>query len=140
MRQRVAHPAVGEDLPPRVEDEGGHAGRAAVGQDFALHAPVRDGGKVVGGRPALAGEFQPKVVLARLERLDHHVAVAVIVVAHAVEIVLAPVDREVAPPVTGIAAVDDAAPGIHLLDAIGAAADRGDQRGLLEFHIGVIGL
>ena len=97
MRQRETHPAVGEYLPPRVEDEGGHARRASVGQDFALHAPVRDGGKVVGDRPALAGEFQAEVVLAGLERLDHYVAVAVVVVADAVEIVLAPVDRERAP-------------------------------------------
>ena len=140
VRQRVAHPPVGEDLAPRIEHQGRHAGRAAVRQQLALHPAVRGGGEVVGGRPALAGEFEAEVVLARLEGLDHHVAVAVVVVAHAVEIVLPPVDREIAPPIEGIAAIDDAPPRIDGLHAIRAAADRRDQRGLPELHVGVVGL
>ena len=137
--ERVADPAVREDLPPGIEDQGGHAGGPAVRQDLALDPAFRDGGKVVGDGPAPAGELEPEVVLARLEGLHHHVAVPVVVVADAIEIVLAAIDRQVAPPVVGVAAIDDAAPRIHLLDAVGAAAHRRHQRRLLELHLGVVG-
>ena len=140
MREPIPNPAVGEDLPPRVENEGGHAGGSIVRQPFQLHAAVRDRREVVPGCPTLAGELQAKVVLAGLEGLHHHIAVAVVVVADTVEVVLPAVDGQAPSPIFGVTAIGDATARVHALDAIRAAADRWNQRRPLELHRCVVGL
>ena len=121
--ERVPHPRVGEERPPRIVGERLHPGRDLVLDLLLLHEALLDRGEVVARRPALGGVLLAEVVGARLEGLERHGAVAVVVVAQDVEVVASHVHGERRRPVVRHAAVGDGAAGLGRLDAVGAGAE-----------------
>ena len=98
--KRLAQAAVLELLAPRVDEPALRAGRRVVGQYVALDAAVLEGGKVVARRPGARGELLAEQIILGGEAFEADLAVAVIFVAHDVEIVLPARHRQIgAPPV-----------------------------------------
>ena len=132
QRDRLAHAHVGKYRPAGVEHEElaafGQAGRERFLDDAAL-AQRRE---VVGGLPAARIGLGAQIEQTALERLVIGVGVAVVVEADFVEIPEPAVDRQIAPPIVGIAHERKAAPGLDLPDAVRPAADRGGERGILK--------
>ena len=120
--QRLAHPAVGEHRPAGVEDERLHAGRPLVRELHLLQPALAHRRDVVVERPGLGLVLDAEVEDARLERLAQHRLVAEVVVAHAIEVVLADIDRQVAPPVVLHPLDDDVAAGLELRHPVGTAS------------------
>ena len=126
---------IAEFLAPHVEEPALRAGGRFVRQHLALHAAVAHRGEVVARRPDARGELLAEQVAAGGEALEGHVAVAVIFVAHDVEIELAAHDRQVrAPPVLDPLEFDDSgrARGAR---RVGAGAERRVQRRGLEVAV-----
>ena len=132
MGERVAHPPVRKLRPSRVEPERLHAGGALVIDEVLDHPAVLDVRNVVGGPPFLRIVLAAEVELAGLERLDRDGGVAVVVVADDVDVVLSPVDGEVATPVVGHALERNRPAGLDRRDAVSAAAERWFEGGGFE--------
>ena len=99
--QRLAQAAVLELRAPRIDEPALRAGRRVVGNTRALDAAVLEGGKIVARRPGARGELLAEQIVAGGEALEADLAVAVIFVAHGVEIVRArapPADRRPTSP------------------------------------------
>ena len=85
-----------EFRPPRVDEPALRARRRVVGDHVALDAAVLDRGEVVARRPDARGELLAEQIALGGEALEADLAVAIIFVAHGVEVVLAarrPADR-----------------------------------------------
>ncbi len=96
-----------------------------------LHDLARgDGGKVILRRPFGAVGLGPEVDLAGLEGLEHHAAIAEVVIAQLVKVVAATVHRQIAAPIVGVAAKADVAPKLMPADNVGAGADGRDIGGV----------
>ena len=122
--QGFAQAAVLELLAPRVDEPALRSRGGLVGQLLALHAAVPDGRKIVTRRPDPRGELLAEQIALGGEALERHVAVAVELEAHDVEIVLPARDRQVgAPPVLDPLVLDEAA-GLEAPDLVGARAER----------------
>ena len=134
--ERIGHgPAqngILELFAANVENEGLHAGRPRMFDLLELYAPRLARRKIVPGRPDKGRILAADVVAVRFEGLERHRLVAIIVVADAVEIVLADIDRQVCtPPV--LHPVDlDVASRFEGADAVGSTAQGAFQRGLGE--------
>src|SRR5690606_20406880 len=76
--------------------------------------------------------FQIDIELAGLEGFEGDVVVAVELDLHAVDIVLAPVDRKIPSPVVPDPFEYQTAAGRHLADAVGAAVERRLEGGFAE--------
>src|SRR6202035_1828918 len=123
QRDRLAHANVGEDRPPRIEDEvGGEFGQPAR-EGLLDDASVAHGGKIVTGLPAAGIGFAVHVVEAGLKGFEIGVAVAIKIEAQFVEIPQPAIDRKPAAPIIGIALGGDAFAHIDSGDDIGTAAD-----------------
>src|SRR5258708_2896519 len=83
-------------------------------------------------RAVLRGRRQAEVDLAALERLERDRAVAIIVVAHRVEIEAAARHRQILRPIVRIALQRDRPAEIDLRDLVGPAAQRRLGRGVVE--------
>ncbi len=101
--QRIAHPPVGKDGATRVEHESPHPRRAPVGNDGFHDIAALHGGEIVLILPSLGAGFAIDRQFAALEGLEKGGGIAKIFIADFVEIVLAPIDGQVAPPVIGVA-------------------------------------
>ena len=75
-----------------------------------------------GVRLAVAGD------VTGLERLEHHAAIAKVIVAHFVDIMLAAVEGQVSPPPVGVLDVSDVPARLERTDHIGTRPDDGVQR------------
>ena len=127
-------------LAPRIDEPALRAGRRVVGNHVALDAAVLEGGKIVARRPGARGELLAEQIILGGEAVEADLAVAVIFVAHDVEIVLPARHRQIgAPPVLHPLEFDEM-PGIEAADFVGAAAERNVQRRLVERLLGIIGL
>ena len=84
-------------------------------------------GKVVGRGPVLGAVLVPEVVLPGLERFHRHGAVAVVVVADAVEVVASHVHRKIPAPVVFHPLVFHVAAGLEGADLVRAAPEGGFQ-------------
>ena len=129
---RLAHAAVLEDVAPDVEGEALHAGRQLVRDLSLLDAAVLHRRDVVGGRPVARDVLLADVDLAGLEGLELHGDVAIVLVAHDLEIVAAAIHPEVLGPPVVDPAVGDGAADVEGIDLVGAAAERDLERHLLE--------
>src|SRR6266702_6047402 len=113
-----------ELLPPRVDEPALHARRPLVGQNVALDAPVPDRREIVARRPDAGGELLAEDITLGGEALEGDVAVAVELVAHGIEVVLAARDRQIgAPPILDPLVFDETA-RLEASDLVGAAAER----------------
>ncbi len=101
--------------------------------------PSRSCRKIVARRPDARGELLSEEIVARGEALEGDVAVAIIFVAHDIEIVLAAGDGKIgAPPILYPLVFDEAA-GLEAADAIGTGAERHFQRRILEIPRRIVG-
>src|SRR5690554_2707210 len=103
---------------------------------FLDDAPVSERCPRISGGPGLGCMFAAEVILTRLERFQCHCAVAVVVILALIEVVAAPVYRQLATPIVGIAPIDYGSAGVDALDQIGAGAQRMFQCGCLEVAFG----
>jgi hypothetical protein len=83
-------------------------------------------------RKSRSPDFSAQIEVARFQRQADRGVVAEIVGAQQVEIIVADVDRQIAPPVILDPLQLDEAPGLEALDPVGTAAERRLQRGLFE--------
>ena len=72
-----------------------------------------------GVRLAVAGD------VTGLERLEHHAAVAEVIIAHFIKVMLAAVERQIGPPPAGVPDVRDVPARLERADNIGARPDDG---------------
>ena len=128
LDQGFAHAPVGKDFAPRVEHESVDA-RGALMRDFRqnhiarLHC--REGivaGPGGGVRLAVAGD------VTGLERLEHHAAIAEVIIAHFIEVMLAAVEGQIGPPPVGVPDIRDVPARLERANNIGARPDNGVQR------------
>ena len=103
VQQRVAHPPVGEDRPPGVEDESLHPRRPPVRHLLERHRARPHRREAVVARPPRRAGLAVDREVAGGEGLEQHARVDEVLVADRVEVVHAPVDRQVPPPVVGVA-------------------------------------
>ncbi len=128
---RLADARVLELLAAQVEMPALRRRGKVDGDLLALHPAFADRRKVVAGRPGLRGVFVVEGQGAVLEGFESDRALAEILVAIAVEIVLADIHRQVAAPVIRDALELDEAALLETADAIGAGAERRlESRGL----------
>src|SRR5262245_54810552 len=103
-----------------------------VWNHIALDATVPKGRKVVACRPGARGEFLPEQIASGSESLEGNFAIAVIFIAHDVEIVLPARDRQTGAPPVFHSLVLDMATGLETSDLVRAAAERYLERGFVE--------
>ncbi|MCY1420337.1 hypothetical protein D9M71_359530 [compost metagenome] len=143
--QRAVGPFKVEHQPQRFTDLGVRESRTAAVHEQALglgrdlmgnlrldHLAAAYGGEVVAGVPVLRLVLDIDVEFTGLERLERHDAVAVELDLHAVEVVLAAIDRQVLAPVILDPFEDDLSSWRDRGDAIRPAAQRRLESGGLE--------
>src|SRR5204863_4597040 len=94
--------------------------------------------KVVACCPSPRCEFFPEEIAPGGESLKGNFPVAVILIAHDIEIILAARDRQIGTPPVFHSLVLDIAAGLETSDLIRAAAERYLERRLVEWTLGVI--
>ena len=133
--QRFANPGVSEGRSPGVHEQALTLGRDLM-RDLRLdHLATAHGREVVAVGPVLRLMLDVDVELAGLEGFERDVAVAVELDLHAIEIVLAAIDRQVFAPVILDPLEDQLAPRRHRRDAVRAAAQRRFEGGGLEVAV-----
>src|SRR5262249_1168064 len=115
-----------------IEEPTLRARRCIVRNDIALDAPLADRREVVARCPGARGEFLPEQIAFGSEPLEGNFAIAVIFIAHDIEIVLPTPDRQVGPPPVFHSLVLDMAPGLETSDLVRAATERYLERGFVE--------
>src|SRR5262245_44802691 len=128
--ERAPHARILELRPANVEGERLHLADALGGHLVPFYQTARERIEVVGGGPKLGAVLVPVVELARLESLKRRHAIAEIGVADFVQIPLSGGDGQVLGPPVLDALVGDAAPGVHVLDAVGTGAQWDFERRL----------
>ena len=139
VAQRLAQPRIGEFSAPRVDEPTLRAGRRVVGQGVAFDAAGLHGRKIVTGRPGARGELLAEQIALGGEALEADLAVAIIFVAHNVEIVLSAADRQIGAPKILDALIGDEAARFEAADAVRARAERHLERRLIERLCRIIG-
>ena len=136
--ERPAHAPVLENGPAGVHGEGLHPGRPSMGDLDLLQPAVAHRRHVVLQRPGLGLVLVVIIDVAGLEGLADDGIVTEVLIADALEVGAPAIDRQVlAPPV--LDPLDhDVAAGLEVDDAVGAAAERRLQGGLLE--VALLGL
>ena len=109
------------------------------GMHVALDAAVLDRREIVARRPDARGELLAEQIALGGEAFEADVAVAIIFVAHGVEVVLAARHRQIGAPPVRHALVFDVAAGLEAADLVGAAAERNVERRFVERPLAVIG-
>src|SRR5487761_2003787 len=132
QRQRLAYADVGKHRPSRVEDEVFGRLRRSGLDSVADHLAAAGSRKIISVVPAQRFGLDTEVVKAALEGLEPAVGLAIEVEPDLVEIPQAPVDREVASPIVGVARQRHARAGVHGADTVWPGTDRSRHRGLLE--------
>ena len=98
------------------------------GMHGALDAAVLESGKIVARRPGARGELLTEQIILGGEAVKADLAIAVIFVAHGVEIVLPARHRQIgAPPILDAVEFDEM-PGLEAADFVRTAAERNFQR------------
>ena len=111
QRQRLPHADVGKHRPARVEHQEFRRLRHPGLDGIADQLAAAGGRKIIAVVPAQRFVFDAKIIETALERLELAVGLAVEVEPDLVEIPQAPIDRQVAAPVIGIACQRDARAG-----------------------------
>src|SRR5262245_61059485 len=119
-------------FPSRIEKPTLRTRGGIVWNNIALDAPLADRREVVACRPSSRRKFFPAQIASSSEPLEGNFAIAVIFVAHDVEIVLPAPDWQVGTPPVFHALVLDMAAGLETSDLIRAAAERYFERGFVE--------
>ena len=132
QRQRLPHPDIGKHRTAGVEHQKFRRLRHPGLDGVADHLAVAGGRKIIAVVPAQRLGLDAEIIEPALERLELAVGLAIEVEPDLVEIPQAPVDRQVAAPIVGVARQRHAGAGLHRADAIGAGADRCRHRGFLE--------
>src|SRR5262249_20537355 len=114
------------------------ARRGIVWNNIALDVPFADRRKVVARCPGARGEFLSEQIASGSKSLEGNFAIAVIFIAHDVEIVLPACDRQVGTPPVFHSLVLDMAAGLETSDLVRAAAERYLERGFVEPTGGII--
>ncbi len=125
--ERLAHAAVLKLRTPQVEHEGLHGLRALDLHLLALDVAIAHGGEVIARRPVFRARFLPVVEITRLEALERHGRVAVIVEADLVVIPLALVHRQILAPIVGHPLINDRTAGRGFLEPIGPEPSGGSS-------------
>src|SRR6185437_16520011 len=111
-----------------------------IGQGLELDTPVLCCRKVVARGPDARSELLAKQVVLRGETFERHVAIAIELEAHGVEIEAAAIDRQIGrPPIPDAIELDEAI-DLEFTDLVRPGAKRRIQRGLVERAAGVVGL
>ena len=139
-RERLTHAGIAELLAPGVDEEGLHARRRVIGENFPDHPPVRDLRNVIGRHPGFRRELLVELVFPRLQRLDHDRAVAEIFDSNLVKIVAPYPHGQAAPPIVRHALIDDRTAFVHPRHAVGPTAQRRLERDTIELPVLVMGL
>src|SRR6516162_6885452 len=119
-------------FPPRIEEPTLRARRGIVWNNIALDVPLADRREVVTCRPSPRCKFFPEQIASGSKSLEGNFAIAVIFIAHDVEIVLPAPDRQVGTPPVFHSLVLDMAAGLETSDLVRAAAERYLERGFVE--------
>src|SRR5947208_14660685 len=93
----LAQTLVLESFPSGIEEPTLRARGRIIGDYVALDAPLADRRQVVAGCPGARGEFLPEQIAFGGEPLEGNFAIAVIFIAHDIEIILPACDRQVGP-------------------------------------------
>ncbi len=97
--------------------------------NLLLHdTAVADRRNIVGGSPVARRIFVAVVDRAGFEGFDRDGRIAVVVIAHNIEIIPADIDRVTAAPVVGHPRIGDRTPGFEALYSVRPAAERRFQR------------
>ena len=116
-------------LAPRIDEPALRARRRIVGNHAALDAAVLEGGEIVARRPDARGELLAEQIAAGGEAFEADLAVAVVFVAHDVEIVLpACATGRSAPHQSLTRSNSMKRPALELADLVAAAAERNVER------------
>ena len=124
LNHRLAHPPVLKLGAAGVHDIALNAGRALVRNLRQHHVARLHRREVVLRRPFLGVGFAVGVGFARLERLEHHVAVAVEFIPDRVEVHLTLHERHVLAPIIRVAFEVQIPPRFEIPDHIGRRSDR----------------
>src|SRR5215471_8118698 len=119
-------------FPSRIEEPTLRARGGIVWNNIALDVPLADRRKVVASRPSPRCKFFPEQIASGSKPLEGNFAIAVIFIAHDVEIVLPAPDRQVGPPPVFHSLVFDVAAGLETSDFVRAAAERYLERGFVK--------
>src|SRR6516164_2929868 len=119
-------------FPSRIEEPTLRARRGIVWNNIALDAPFAHRREVVARRPGARGEFLAEQIAFGSKSLKGNFAIAVIFIAHDVEIVLPACDRQVGAPPVFHSLVLDMAARLETSDLVRAAAERYLERGFVE--------
>src|SRR6516162_4452059 len=119
-------------FPSRIEEPTLRARGGIVWNNMAPYVPLASRRKVVACRPSSRGKFFPEQIASGSEPLEGNFAIAVIFIAHDVEIVLPARDRQVGTPPLFHSLVLDMAAGLETSDLVRAAANRYLERGFVE--------
>src|SRR5262249_29827071 len=121
--QSLAKPRVGELLPPRIEEPALRTRGRLVGDQFLLHAAVANGGEVVTGRPDARDELLAEQEVLCFKTFESDIAVAIELVAHRIEIMLADAHRQGGAPPAGNTLILDVAAHFEAADPVGSRAE-----------------
>src|SRR6516164_1494621 len=119
-------------FPSRIEEPALRARGSVVWNNIALDVPLADRREVVARCPSPRCKFFPEQIASGSKSLEGNFAIAVIFIAHDVEIVLPAPDRQVGTPPVFHSLVLDMAPGLETSDLVRAAAERYFERGSVE--------
>src|SRR5262249_9549253 len=119
-------------FPSRIEEPTLRARGGIVWNNIALDVPLADRREVVACRPSPRSKFFPEQIAFGSKSLEGNLAIAVICVAHDVEIVLPACDRQVGTAPVFHSLVLDMAARLETSDLVRAAAERYLERGFVE--------
>ncbi|MNL16851.1 hypothetical protein D3C87_1379090 [compost metagenome] len=122
--QRLSNRSLGKGRATAVHEQALGLGGDLVRYLRLDHLATADRCKVVTGGPVLGLVLDVDVEFASLERFERYVAVPIELDFHAVDVVLAAVDRQVLAPIILDPLENDLPPRRHRSDAIRPAAQR----------------
>src|SRR5215831_15390492 len=119
-------------FPSRIEEPTLRARGGIVWNNIALDVPLADRREVVACRPSPRCKFFPEQIAFGSKSLEGNFAIAVIFIAHDVEIVLPACDRQVGTPPVFHSLVLNMTAGLETPDLVRAAAERYLERGFVK--------
>src|SRR4029450_4897689 len=137
---RLAYPGVLELVAAGIEEPALAARRQFIRQGLALDPAVLDRRKIVACSPDPRGELFPVEIVLAGKAFEGHVAVAIELVAHGVEIVAAAVDGKIGRPIILDAVKLDVAIDLVFADLVRPRAERDFGGRFLERALRIIGL
>src|SRR5262245_29938903 len=128
----LAQTLILEFFPSRIEEPTLRARRCIVWNNIALDAPLADRRQVIARCPGARGEFLSEQIASGSEYLEGNFAIAVIFIAHNVEIVQPACDGQIGPPPVFHSLVLNMTARLETSDLVRAATQRYLERGFVE--------